>query len=291
MKLLRRTFQGETDHKQMSSLVHDFPEDNLHLSDLPYRFSSWALDDPRNVALWFDGSGGLQAWVVLQTPFWTFDYAYHPGEGRILFPEILAWADLRAREVGTGPYGHPTWFTNVFRDQLERIQALEAAGYDNLEREEEYPWSKVLLVNSLADPAHHSLLPDHFVLRPLAGEAEVDDYVLLHQTVFETKNMTGAWRRRVLQRPEYLPDLDIVVVAPDGRLAAFCIGWFDPQGPLGNHAVRSSHCVHPDFPQSRAGWDPDGRIAPIAGSRGTGLRRDGYLPGCGITCTGLPAFR
>ena len=255
MKLLRRAIQGETDLRQMSVLVHDFPDDNTHLVDLPYRFSSWALDDPSNVALWFDGSGQLRAWAVLQTPFWAVDYAYHPLEGGILFTEILAWADLRAREAGTGTYGRPMWFYNVFRDQLERIQALEEAGFANLESSEQDPWSKVLLVNSLTSPTPHSYLPDHFVLRPLAGEDEVGGYVDLHRMVFETKNMTGAWRRRVLQRPEYLPDLDLVVVAPDGRLVAFCVGWFDPQGSLGKPCGQIEPLgVHPDFRNLGLGW-------------------------------------
>lgn len=39
--------------------------------------------------------------------------------------------------------------------------------------------------------------------------------------------MTVEWRLHTLQRPEYLPELDLVVAAPDGRLAAFCIFWLD----------------------------------------------------------------
>ncbi len=35
--------------------------------------------------------------------------------------------------------------------------------------------------------------------------------------------MTIAWRARTLRRPEYVANLDLVAVAPDGRLAAFCI--------------------------------------------------------------------
>jgi len=43
-----------------------------------------------------------------------------------------------------------------------------------------------------------------------------------------------------LQQSGYRPDLDVVVAAPDGSLAAFCIGWLhDNHGqiePLGCHA-------------------------------------------------------
>jgi ribosomal protein S18 acetylase RimI-like enzyme len=37
--------------------------------------------------------------------------------------------------------------------------------------------------------------------------------------------MTAAWRRRTLAQPDYDPELDLVVEAPDGRLAAFCVCW------------------------------------------------------------------
>jgi ribosomal protein S18 acetylase RimI-like enzyme len=87
-----------------------------------------------------------------------------------------------------------------------------------------------------------------FSVRPLAGENEVYAYVQLHRAVFESKNMTAKWRIRTLRCPEYRPDLDLVAVAPDGRLAAFCVCWLNrdleqPSGqiePLG---------VHQDFRQ------------------------------------------
>ena len=74
-------------------------------------------------------------------------------------------------------------------------------------------------------PLKQYRLPAGFTIRSLDGEREVEAYVALHQAVFETKNMTVDWRRRTLQHPDYRPDLDVVIAAPDGRLAAFCIGW------------------------------------------------------------------
>ena len=57
----------------------------------------------------------------------------------------------------------------------------------------------------------------------------------LQRAAFNSPNMTEAWRVRLLHRPEYRPELDIVVSAPDGRLAAFCLRW------LGAAEV-PSHC-------------------------------------------------
>jgi ribosomal protein S18 acetylase RimI-like enzyme len=81
--------------------------------------------------------------------------------------------------------------------------------------------------------ATRAALPSGFTLRPLAGEAEVPAYVRLHRAVFESESMTTSWRAATLHQPAYRPELDLVVEAPDGQLAAFCVGWFAPHGPRG----------------------------------------------------------
>jgi ribosomal protein S18 acetylase RimI-like enzyme len=214
------------------------PANNLHVTDLPYRLSSWALDNPLTVQLWRAANGQLLAWAVLQTPFWALDYAIHPDAGH-LHPQILAWADGRARELLDTPYGHPAWFVNAFTRQRTRCAELEAAGFAAQTDVGEDSWSKVLLQRSSQAPIKAYPPPARFVVRPLAGESEVEAYVSLHRSVFESKNMTVEWRARTLQHPGYCPELDVVVAAPDGQLAAFCIGWLSGKRgqiePLGCH--------------------------------------------------------
>jgi mycothiol synthase len=249
MQIIQRPYSGETDNDAMAALVRDFPSGrcgSVHVADMPYRLSSWAFDDPQNVALWVTPNGRLQAWAVMQIPFWTIDYASHPQADHDLHSQILAWADQRARQlIGTGrrPGAHPVWYINVFPGQKKRIHDLEAAGFICQSDVGENSWSKVwLLLGKQPVKVYHP--PVGFVVRPLAGASEVEAYVELHRSVFETKNMTVEWRLRTLSHPDYLPELDLVVVAPDGRLAAFCIGWLNqrptsrPTGqiePLGCH--------------------------------------------------------
>ena len=230
----------------MAALARAFPATHLHVIDLPYRFSSWALDDPRNVALWFGDAGQLQAWAVMQTPFWTVDYACHPHAVPDLHRQVLGWAGARAHQLLGTPFGLPSWYAVAFADRTGRIRDLEAAGFTCQAHVGEDSWSKVWMRR----PAELRLpgvpIPEGFTLRPLAGEAEVKDYVELHRAAFQTRNMTVEWRARTLRSAGYVPDLDCVAVAPDGRLAAFCIGWLDrafspPRGqiePMG---------VHPDY--------------------------------------------
>jgi hypothetical protein len=79
MQLIQQRYQGVRDQERMMALVRNHPQENFHIVDLPYRFSSWAFDNADNIALWEDEQGELLAWAVLQTPFWAIDYAYHPG--------------------------------------------------------------------------------------------------------------------------------------------------------------------------------------------------------------------
>jgi ribosomal protein S18 acetylase RimI-like enzyme len=236
--MIQRAYQGDADQAAMAALVAAHPEDNLHVVDLPYRFCSWAFDDPANVGLWVDEAGQLLAWAVMQTPFWSIDYACAPGAGALT--AILAWADQRAHEALGTPYSRPAWFANIFKDQPDRQRELERAGLASQADVGENSWSKVFMVRPGSGPLAEAPLPPGFAIRPLARESEVDAYTALHQAVFESKSMTAAWRARTLRHPGYRPELDLVAVAPDGRLAAFCIGWLGQAGgqiePMGVHA-------------------------------------------------------
>jgi len=241
----------------MKTKVLNFPDDlqalidlallssknNFHIYDLPYRMSSWAVDSTENGQLWFCDDQ-LAAWAILQSPFWSLDYVIHPEYEDVLFPVILDWADHQVNLLSGTPYNRSSWYIQIFSDQLNRITALEQAGYQSQSNVGEDSWSKVLLRRSNQPLEKKYLSKPSFIVRPLAGEYEVPAYVHLHQTVFGSKNMRVDWRTRILQLPHYQSDLDIVVQAPDGTLAAFCIGWImediqgNPQGqiePLGCH--------------------------------------------------------
>lgn len=151
------------------------------------------------------------------------------------------------------PYNRPSWYVQVFYDQLNRIMALEQSGYQSQADMGEDSWSKVLMRRSSVPLEKKHLPKPGFIVRPLAGESEVSAYVKLHQTVFGSKNMQETWRFRILQQPHYRPNLDIVVQAPGGNLAAFCIGWImeDIKGNLQGQ-IEPLGC-HPNYRQFALG--------------------------------------
>lgn len=51
MTITYRSFLQDQDKQLMIDLAGQFQSDNLHVVDLPYRLSSWALDDAENVRL------------------------------------------------------------------------------------------------------------------------------------------------------------------------------------------------------------------------------------------------
>lgn len=249
MRVEQRVCRGKADIEAMIALARLSPKENLHVADLPYRLSSWALDFPDNTRVWIDAECRLLAWAVLQTPFWTIDYALHPEADGRLHGEILTWADRRARQIVAAPKGHSCWFVNVLAGLTDRTRYLEAAGFVCQAHVEKNPWSKVLLCRPAQKAIPNSVLPSSIFIRPLAGENEVEAYTELHRTVFQSKNMTAEWRTRILHCPEYLPELDLVAVAAGGSLIAFCICWLGKDSqeevvgqiePLG---------VHPAFHQ------------------------------------------
>lgn len=227
-----RSFQSEADKLLMADLSCRFPAAHLRRSDLPYRFSSWALDDRENARLWFASSGSLVGWAALQSPFWTIDTGWDPSAAADLLPEMLGWAVERAGSLVGTPYERPCWFVNAFADDPEQVGIIEAAGFASQADVGEDSWTKVLLERpgGLALKAYR--VPEGYTIRSLNGAEEAGAYVDMHQAVFESKNMTVDWRKRTLRHPDYLPNLDVVVEAPGGGLAAFCIGWLNRRGAV-----------------------------------------------------------
>jgi ribosomal protein S18 acetylase RimI-like enzyme len=110
-------------------------------------------------------------------------------------------------------------FVDVGEDDAARQAMLASLGFAR------HGWYQLHLTQPLDTPIPPGDVPAGYGIRPLAGEAEVEGYVALHRTAFGSENMSAAWRRQTLATPQYRAGLDLVAVAPDGRLAGFCIGW------------------------------------------------------------------
>lgn len=96
---------------------------------------------------------------------------------------------------------------------------------------------------SLMKPVPPSLLPDGFVIRSVAGEHEADAVGVVHASAFHSTWQTGEYLHVMRTRGFHI-DRELVVVAPNGRFAAFLVYWIDAVSKSG--LFEPVGC-HPDF--------------------------------------------
>ncbi len=100
---------------------------------------------------------------------------------------------------------------------------------------------------SLEKPIIAFALPQGHSLRCVAGEHEVDTLVSLHRAAFGTENMTAEQRLAIMNAPQYERELDLVTVASNGDLSAFCICGFEDE--IGSEKIAYTDPVgtHPHY--------------------------------------------
>jgi len=156
------------------------------------------------------------------------------------------WADDQQRLVGFAYVNcyqnlvdvfDATWFSPEIETKLV-AWVVAAQQKRNLAN------SSMLLARSMYEEIPELYIPEGFVIRPLSGEAELEAYVVLHRAAFGSENTTIEHRQAILLAPDYIPELDLVAVAPGEKLAALCVcqifpddtpraggmkeGWTDP---------------------------------------------------------------
>jgi mycothiol synthase len=107
-----------------------------------------------------------------------------------------------------------------------RIACLKALGYQIAKRESE------MRRRSLLEPIASVVLPEGFRIRSVAGEHEAALLVDVHSSAFDS-NWTAEKYLEVMRSPSFNVEHELVVVAPDGRFAAFLIYWLDPMSKSG----------------------------------------------------------
>lgn len=233
-----RKYTGPADYEAMRGLLTSFAADGAlpyaTIGDLDWwRFCSV---DPEKVeaALWYDAAGALVGFI------WPggkqVDIFCRPDR-RDVEAEMLAWSEAWRRDA-CPPEERPAvlraW---SFTQDSPRIVLLQERGYTRAEGE--------FCVRERAVEALPPLpLPAGYRIRTFAGEEEIVARVEVHRAAFAPSRMTVEKHRAVMGAPTYARALDLVVEAPDGSLAAFCIVWFDAANRLGLFEPVGCHPDH-----------------------------------------------
>lgn len=184
-------------------------------------------EDPRDwsfLRLWWDERNELGGFAWQGTN--QVDLFSHPTRRRVE-ADMLAWSEAQRREKPAGPDGSRRWRAWALTSDSSRQTLLGRNGYQRAT--DTFVFFSYPLENEVPPGA----LPEGFRIRPVAGKEEYKARVEVHRQAFEPSRFTPAKYRAVRATPTYRADLDLVVVAPDGELAAYCILWFDEVNHIG----------------------------------------------------------
>ena len=279
-----RTWQHAEDTHAIYALAALVADETMTAAALPYQLSSWATEDPHNLGLWTTPDGALMAFALFQIPFASVYYATRPDADHVALEDaILAWSKDRAAQLAqqTGQrVNYSIWSAEQHTDTHARLVAHGFVPQDG---------HKIVFHQSLDAAIPAPKLPAGFIARPLTGVDEVEAATTLLCEAFAIDSVTVPWRRRILEQPHYRPELDIVIAAPDGRLAAFCLFWLHPHGHTGQIEPMATH---PDFQRLGLGRAAIhvglakvaalGATRAVVGTSGSNVRSQGMYHGAGF---------
>jgi ribosomal protein S18 acetylase RimI-like enzyme len=251
-----RPFRDEADLDKMRAILVKGREARgptyyVHVGDLNW----WVFyldqdEDLRQRAhLWERRQDGVVVgWALVSPRFSAFDLFVHPevwdtGRAESMFAWAEEWASDIVQERG-GTSLQTVWISEHDTRLIAHLQSRGFARSDGciicMQRE---------LDRGLLQPA----LPHGFSVRPVAGEHEARPRAAASHAAFGSSQLLGRYQRRYLafmRSPVYTPKLDLVAVAPDGRIAAFCICWLDGVNRVGHLEPVGTH---PDFQRRKLG--------------------------------------
>lgn len=197
-----------------ASLANADQRYTIHPGDL-----SWWIyhDDPRFLhatSYWLQEDRGL---LVIEGRSKEISVFTTPGTDRV---PLVEWAQER-RLAWSGQVG---WISEEDEDM---VTYLDSRSYERDATYRSYRWD----LTSEPIPAPH--LDAGWELRPVSGEGEANMRRAASHAAFES-TMEHAMHLdrylRFMRSPHYVPERDLVAVAPDGRVASFMVWWGDSSG-------------------------------------------------------------
>jgi ribosomal protein S18 acetylase RimI-like enzyme len=207
-----------------------------HLNDYPVKVN---LEEDlasavtrANTRLWFD-NGQPIAWAFVDE-FNNLRWELDPRYEELLGAEIVGWGEYCIRKIlAKGESGNLD--ASCRENYSERISFLKQSGFAQIEE------TTVIMKRLLTEPIANAELPRGFIIRPIAGTHEAELVAAMHRRAFGTDYMTTENRLTIMYTSEYDPSLDLVVVAPDGSIAANCICSVNKKESIGSTDPVSTH--------------------------------------------------
>jgi len=185
-------------------------------------------DFPKRIFLW-DAGESLLGWCLLTPDGGFLDVFVHPDErGSSLEEAIFAWSENRLTRLAPDL----EQISSMWVRESDRVRAdlFHRRGYAAS------PAFTLYLTRPLTDLEPPVQLPPGFALRCIEGPHEAQRRAAAAHAAFASALPIDHHRRRYesfMRSPVYDRTRDLVVIAPDGRVASFCIIWIDDVNKVG----------------------------------------------------------
>ena len=255
MKLSMRMYRDEDDYWRLRTFLREVFLLNKHwefswqVARLDYwryfgneHIEHYALNEA--ICLWETDDGRIAAVVTPESRGHAYLQVHPHFRATEVEVEMLLTAETHLAEPDTRGQRHMTVWAHPI-DEL-RIRVLRERGYTRGD------WPEEQFRRSLDSDIPDVRPAPGYMIRSLGDATELPARSWLSWRVFhpdesDEKYNGWQWYPDVQRCPLYRRDLDLVAVAPDGELAAFCTVWYDdvtrtgyfePVGTLPDHQRR-----------------------------------------------------
>lgn len=250
-KPMLRTYQSEDDYWRIRQFLRGVSLlNNRHDYSWPLlRWDYWVwhvnmniyhLELEEVVTLW-EADGQIVAMLNPDSPGEAY-FQVHPAYRHLVsFSDMLDVAEQKLFKTNeTGKKDLLAW---VNESDANTKALFAERGYARSRFKAEH-----MRYRSFTQPVPDPVPPAGYTVRALGDESELParswlSWKAFHPDEPDEKYQGWDWYKNVQRIPLYRRDLDIVAVAPDGELAAFCTVWFDD---MTRTAVFEPVGTHPD---------------------------------------------
>lgn len=244
-----RCYQSSTDLDKMLSLLQAGRAAGngtyyVHTGDLRW----WLYYPPLTVSrwehlfLWDDPAAPerILGWALIDPSWNTFDVFTQPElRGSPQAEAMNRWAEEHIVALSRAGEDHKIRRTWIVEEDAVMNGWLQRRGFQWAE-----PYTYLHLTCPMKTLPPVSPLSDGFIVRSSRGEIEAEGRAAAQYGAFESSAAFDAYVERFrnfMRSPVYNPDCDIVAVAPDGQIGAFCIIWFDALNRVGYFEPVGTH--------------------------------------------------
>jgi mycothiol synthase len=232
-----RPYEGEQDLQPIADMLNaceavDQHDEGTSAQELRSEFTSPGFDPGRDIRLWQQADGKLVGFGQLWMPtsaenvdgfLWM---KVHPdARGIGLEDDIFAWGEEQIREVGRERGASMVLRSGTRDTDQDRIALYERHGMSVAR----YFWR---MGRSLQDPIPEPQFPEGYTLSYVRGPEDVEAWIAaFNQSFIDHYNhhdMTAEDRLHRMAEPYYVAEQDLIALAPDGTVAAFCVCTINP---------------------------------------------------------------